>query len=305
MIIKQQLVKSRQAIYPGVNNRKYITIHETANRKVGAGAQAHANLQSNGFSASWHWQVDDKMAIQSYLHTAQCWHAGDGRGVGNLQSIAIEICVNEDSDYQIAVNHALILVRKIMKEEGISVDNVVQHHHWSKKDCPYVLRSGKTGISWVTFKQQLLSDEVSKVVKFGSKEALVKKLQRDLTKLGYPLIEDGSFGPATNQAVKFFQSMHGLAVTGSVGDETQSMIERLLLVGTSSFIRVLRYGSKGEAVGQLQRSLTELGYPLVIDHSFGPATRLAVQQFQKTSRLDVDGSVGPLTWEALRTAIFN
>jgi len=73
---KQQLVSSRKNAYNGTNGRKYITIHETANTSAGTGAQTHANLQSNGFSASWHWQVDDKQAIQSFPHTAQLWHAG-------------------------------------------------------------------------------------------------------------------------------------------------------------------------------------------------------------------------------------
>ena len=66
--IKKQLISSTR-FHNGKNNpRKFITLHMTGNRSVGADAQAHANLQSNGNTrdASWHWQVDDKQAIQSF-----------------------------------------------------------------------------------------------------------------------------------------------------------------------------------------------------------------------------------------------
>jgi len=142
MKIKKQLVKSRAKTFAGTNPRRFITIHETANTSKGANAQAHANLQSRGFSASWHYTVDDTQAIQSFPHTVRCWHAGDGRGHGNMSSIGIEICVNSDGDYDKAVANAAELVRKIMAEENIPLANVVQHNHWSGKNCPTNLRKG-------------------------------------------------------------------------------------------------------------------------------------------------------------------
>lgn len=62
---------------------------------------------------------------------------------------------------------------------------------------------------------------------------------------------------------------------------------------------ILKNGSTGEAVKQLQTRLNELGFDLDIDGSFGPATLAAVKEFQAKSELEVDGSVGPLTWAAL------
>lgn len=211
MIIKQQLVKNRMVIFPGTNARTYITIHETGNTKKGAGAQAHANLQTKGFSASWHWQVDDQIAIQSYPHTAQCWHAGDGRGTGNLQSIAIEICVNEESDFQMAVANAATLTKTIMKEEGIPQTRVVQHHYWSGKNCPQQLRAGKSGVSWRAFQEQLTERLaiVAGDLRFGSRGLAVERLQKNLNQLDYHLAVDGSFGQATEKAVRFCQSMYG------------------------------------------------------------------------------------------------
>ena len=50
----------------------------THRRGDGADAQVHANLQSRGNprKASWHYQIDDKQVIQSFLDTTRCWHAG-------------------------------------------------------------------------------------------------------------------------------------------------------------------------------------------------------------------------------------
>ncbi len=63
---------------------------------------------------------------------------------------------------------------------------------------------------------------------------------------------------------------------------------------------VLRRGSKGEVVGELQRLLRGKGLMIAVDDDFGPATELAVIEFQQRNRLEVDGIVGRDTWKALR-----
>lgn len=55
----------------------------------------------------------------------------------------------------------------------------------------------------------------------------------------------------------------------------------------------------GEAVSELQERLRGLGYPLAIDGDFGPATELAVMDFQSANALLVDGIAGKNTWAAL------
>jgi hypothetical protein len=55
----------------------------------------------------------------------------------------------------------------------------------------------------------------------------------------------------------------------------------------------------GLAVGVLQADLNRNGAKLTIDSIFGPKTRAAVQNFQRTHGLVVDGIVGPLTWSKL------
>lgn len=62
---------------------------------------------------------------------------------------------------------------------------------------------------------------------------------------------------------------------------------------------LLRQGSKGDAVADLQRQLVRLGHSLQIDGLFGPATREAVRRFQKENGLVADGIVGVRTRAAL------
>lgn len=59
---------------------------------------------------------------------------------------------------------------------------------------------------------------------------------------------------------------------------------------------VLRSGSAGEAVTQLQTRLKELGYYTdAVDGQFGPGTRTAVTEFQRQNGLGADGIVGTET----------
>ena len=57
----------------------------------------------------------------------------------------------------------------------------------------------------------------------------------------------------------------------------------------------LHQGSSGTPVTELQGKLAGLGYPLQPDGSFGPATKSAVEAFQRDHQLKPDGVAGPAT----------
>src|SRR5690625_4515415 len=104
----KSLVSSRALTYNEWNGNTNIIIYVPPNTDPGAGPETHARLQQNGFTASWHWSVDDREAIQSFPHNVRCWHAGDGDAPngGNYNTIGIEICVNSDGDFTKAVKNA-------------------------------------------------------------------------------------------------------------------------------------------------------------------------------------------------------
>lgn len=72
---------------------------------------------------------------------------------------------------------------------------------------------------------------------------------------------------------------------------------------TSTSTSLLRIGSSGNAVRELQLALASLGYDVgPIDGIFGPKTDAAVRAFQADAGITVDGLVGPITRAALGDA---
>lgn len=119
----------------------YITVHMTGNRSIGAGAYEHARWVYYEAPYSWHFTGDDGEIWQHLAETEQGWHAGDGiDGPGNTRSIGWEICMNADIDqekaYDIAAWHIAELRRRGHGRLGI-----VQHHHWTGKNCPELIRA--------------------------------------------------------------------------------------------------------------------------------------------------------------------
>ena len=138
----------------GYNPCKYITIHETANPARGADAAAHAAYLDSAAGekamVSWHYTVDDHAIVQHLPDDETAYHAGDGKdGPGNATSLGIEICVDEGGDFEAAKANAAALVRLLMDEHDIDIAHVVQHNHWSGKDCPYNIRHTAEG--WLDF----------------------------------------------------------------------------------------------------------------------------------------------------------
>ncbi len=70
--------------------------------------------------------------------------------------------------------------------------------------------------------------------------------------------------------------------------------------------RVLKKGKEGNDVKLLQEKLLKLGFdlgPWGADGDFGSSTENAVIQFQKVYKLNIDGEVGPATWNAINQTL--
>lgn len=144
----------------------YITIHTTGNTAKGADAKAHANYWKGtgaaAIPASVHFTVDggtidgtkSPVIYQSLPLNENGWHASDGtNGKGNRRSIAIEICVNSDGNFNRAVKSTAWLCSKLIKEISslMPFPGVMkQHFDWSGKDCPHELRIGNRWSNFIT-----------------------------------------------------------------------------------------------------------------------------------------------------------
>lgn len=142
------------------------------------------------------------------------------------------------------------------------------------------------------------------ILKIGSRGTAVKKLQENLTKLGYKTNEtNGFFNSGTRNAVIAFQKAYGIKADGIVGSVTQKAITKALDYHMRG---ILTTGSRGYKVANLQGNLKTLGYyDDNIDGIFGSGTKKAVVAFQKAYGLTADGIVGSGTKAAIEKAIKN
>lgn len=100
---------------------------------------------------------------------------------------------------------------------------------------------------------------------------------------------DGLYGRLTKAAlVKVLQKAIGVEADGVYGTITNSAV------------KVLKYGSKGEAVKALQGLLVCNGYKLAyVDGEFGAGTKSSLIQYKQRMGLEVNGEAGKETFSAL------
>lgn len=375
--IKQNLVSNNKynVKCPYSMSPEGITVHNTANNASAANEVAYMIRNNN--KVSFHYAVDDIEIVQGILENRNAWHAGDGgSGNGNRTTIGVEICYStgDKAKFEKAQENAAEFVAFKLKEYGWGIDKVYTHKHWSGKHCPHrtldeygwefflglvekylgkqttpvvstelyrvrkswgdaasqlgaysVLENAvaacEEGYSVFDSQGNVVYQKVQEIViptpvptpapipsitvlKKGSKGNEVKELQNKLNALGYNCGKaDGIFGAKTETAVKQYQKDTGLIVDGMAGPKTLEALKTAKKPEPQNSILVLKQGSKGEEVKELQNKLNSLGYNCgTADGIFGAKTTSAVKSFQKNNGLVVDGKAGPKTMEALKTA---
>ena len=163
----------------------------------------------------------------------------------------------------------------------------------------------------------------------GDRGAAVEALQQALNDQrpagSAPLQVDGSFGPATETALRAFQTAAGLPASGVVDAATEARLRPAAtpapspgtpapspappaptppgssggvagaLGGARSGLTGLARGSSGVAVEQLQRALNARGASLSADGRFGRLTEAALRRFQASEGLPETGRVDAAT----------
>jgi len=153
------------------------------------------------------------------------------------------------------------------------------------------------------------------VLKNGSQGEAVKELQRFLNvKLNLGLAVDGKLGPKTIAVIKTWQKDNGLVADGLIGPKTKTMMNASVsatpatpAVPASAYnlgTAVLKNGSRGEAVKELQRFLNaKLNLGLTVDGALGPKTITVIKQWQTDNGLVADGLIGPATKAKMNTSV--
>jgi cell wall-associated NlpC family hydrolase len=133
------------------------------------------------------------------------------------------------------------------------------------------------------------------VLKRGDSGSRVVALQKALG-----ITADGEFGTATHKAVRAFQRANGLAVDGVVG----AMTAGRLGLGSAKKASVST-GSKAKSRSSSSTTDPDLSSATIAaiqsklgiasDGEWGPQTRKAVRDYQRSHGLEVDGVPGPAT----------
>jgi peptidoglycan hydrolase-like protein with peptidoglycan-binding domain len=145
----------------------------------------------------------------------------------------------------------------------------------------------------------------------GSTGNAVRTLQNNLNKvMGAKLTIDGFFGPATEAALKAFQSRYHLMADGIYGPQSAAMMKAALAGRTAPIppapkppppARLTVDGQFGPATcAAMQRALNSHGAKLTVDGAMGPLTKKALQKHLGVAQ---DGIIGLVTVKALQRRV--
>lgn len=215
-------------------------------------------------------------------------------------------------------------VRQFQSIFNLAVDGIVGRATWYKIKRIYnaVIKVSELYSEGITISD--IDRIYSTSLRRGSRGNEVKLIQYYLNFLSFfnnrlPSIDaDGIFGPATENAVKAFQSEYGLTADGIVGRDTWNRLQDAYFSTLNSLPDeyrsyssllypgyVITTGASGNVVTQLQTFLNVIAAnnsavpSVAVDGVYGNETRNAVIAVQKLSGLEQTGAVGALTWNAI------
>lgn len=137
-IVKQIVPESKYGIKcPYYMTPDAITVHNTANDASARNEIAY--MTNNNYETSFHFAVDDIEAVQGLPLDRNGWHAGDGNGYGNRNTIGIEICYSLSGGDRFikAEQNAVELIVMLLKQYEWGIEKVMKHQDHSGKYCPH------------------------------------------------------------------------------------------------------------------------------------------------------------------------
>jgi len=155
----------------------------------------------------------------------------------------------------------------------------------------------------------------------GMAGGIVEFIQQCLAGLGYDLVVDSDFGPATDAAVRAFQADKGLEPDGIWGPRSSQAMSAAYAALTPGpvpppppapgsgvpdwpgrFLLLADPRMQGDDIRQWQQQMAGRGWHLDVDGLYGLESLAACKTFQAEKGLTVDGVVGPQSWAAAWTA---
>jgi murein DD-endopeptidase MepM/ murein hydrolase activator NlpD len=159
-----------------------------------------------------------------------------------------------------------------------------------------------TSVSATPVAAQAFTARSSSLPQFGESGPEVTRMQQAIVARGFTIKGgiDGSFGPATQVALKSLQKVAGFAPTGTLDAKTAKFLG-LVDVTPLSKSNFPTVGASGDAVWSLQQALINNGVQVKggADGKFGLATSIALGKFQALHGLAVTKAVDESTAIAL------
>jgi murein L,D-transpeptidase YcbB/YkuD len=196
------------------------------------------------------------------------------------------------------------------KSAGQIKNPAAQQDRWDKLLKPAMAISRKAAIESASWGVGQVMGDNWESLKYASAENFLESVRSgvggqidammrfcDVNKL-LPAMRRGDFA-------SFARRYNGPGAVGSysksMGDKVKAWEKKLGagVPGTPIPPPTVREGDSGKWVAEVQAHLNMHGIPVSVDSQFGPATRKAVEDFQRSHGLSVDGVVGPASWAAL------
>lgn len=241
-------------------------------------------------------QLESVLAICHYIHVTH------GKPIKFHREMSSKSCPGSGIDKAKFVQQ----VKNYKSGETNNVSTTKPSNKTSTKNTTKSTSKTNTKSKWVKVTGRWNGSPVLRKWHYGKP---VEQLQIKLRNKGYlkPHQVDGYFGDITEEAVKRAQKDGKITVDGLAGSQTYKVLSSNNSKTASKKVKyplpsgILRKGSKGESVRQLQRALNAANFKCgKVDGIYGSLTEDAVRRFQKVYDPNcVDGVYGPRTRQRL------
>jgi len=214
-----------------------LTIHNTSNDASARNEIAY--MVSNNMATAYHEAIDDIENVRSISHNRMAFHAGDGSyGKGNNTSIGLEICysLSGGSRFTKAEINGAHRAAAILHERGWTTKQMVQHHHWTGKNCPMETR--KRG--WTRF-VKMVDAELAKL----------KKPVKPLYKVVVNSKQTGAYSTLTNAKKKLGKTIGKITLSNKTVFENKKPVAKPLYKVVVSGKQTGAYSTLANAKGKL------------------------------------------------------